>query len=353
MCRILSWMRNISDILLRPVKFVKGGLAQAAVGIEDNDSGELSLYTESGALLGPGRNAATGLGRTICTDYYIAFGGGRFIASDPETTNKVMRGSLDEDGNFVWAPAVFTAGGQTIAGISYCGGYFFVTSRTNNEDGSRTCYIARGASGGTLWSETTFLDGSGSCGSVACKPDGVRPDGTPKTLYCSVGEGAGDDPNYAVLYSATSNNGLSWSTNVSSNPASASDVAAGKDVFVTGGFDFSIVTVGGFSQGTAAAQANWSSTKEAGGRRSDQPVPGGTADAATFCETVVFVNPGGGYFIALTGESAENSVYVLKSASGRGGWTIIGHYTGSDPDSGASVAGLSVIGKNIGTIVKI
>ena len=338
---------------MRPVKFVKGGLAQAAVGIEDNNSGELSLYTESGALLGPGRNAATGLGRTICTDYYIAFGGGRFIASDPETTNKVMRGSIDEDGNFVWAPAVFTAGGQTIAGISYCGGYFFVTSRTNNEDGSRTCYIARGAE---WWhcngARQHFWMDSGCCGSVACKPDGVRQDGTPKTLYCSVGEGAGDDPNYAVLYSATSNNGLSWSTNVSSNPASASDVAAGKDVFVTGGFDFSIVTVGGFSQGTAAAQANWSSTGS-GWTAVNQPVPGGTADAATFCETVVFVNPGGGYFIALTGKSAENSVYVLKSASGRGGWTIIGHYTGSDPDSGASVAGLSVIGKNIGAIVKI
>jgi len=338
---------------MRPVKYVKDDRAQAAIGIEDLETGELWLYTDRGDSVGRGRHAATGLGYTLCTDDYIAFGDGYFIASADEKA--VRRGWLDDHGSFVWMPA-FTARGQRIQGISYCGGYFFVTSIAVADDGKPTCYIARGAAGGTQWDETEYLSGASRCGSVAAKPDGLKPDGTAKHLYCAVGVGDGDDPSYGVIYSATSSNGLSWTKNVSSNPGAGSYVGAGKNTFVTGGFAFSTVeTDGGSLQGTTAAQANWSGIGS-GWTAVDQPVPGGTLDASTGCSGAVFVNSGdddGGYFIAVTDESAKDSVYVLKSLNGRGGWTVLTHYTSSNPEFGVASAGLSVLGKNIGKIVKI
>ena len=220
--------------------------------------------------------------------------------------------------------------------------------------GRRICYIARGAKGGTQWDELT-LDTAQDCGLVAARKTGVDDDGKPIYLYCAAGLGIGDTENYVSLFSATSNNGLNWSGGVQSGTPSGGSYIGSKDVFVTGGFAYSVVTVdaGGVvgTRGLGAAKPNLSPTAAIG--IAYMPVPGGSADYSSVGEGAVFVtgrDSKSGYFVAVASESAKNVAYALKSSTGN----ALG--PGHELDGwqrGASIAGLSIVGTTLGKIVKI
>ena len=339
------------DMLMRPIRYVEAeDLTQAAIALVIGHEAA-KLQTIDGEILGPGNHAASGLGRTVCTKGCVAFGGECFIASFAENNDKaVKRGTLDDGGNLVWHPA-FTVGGVDIKGISYCGGAFFVTSRSEHVGdifSPRTLYIARSIDG-IAWSEQTFMAGGYNCGSVAYEKT--------NELYCHVGEqAASPSALYTTLYSATSVDGMTWTNHTSGNPYSAgfpTGVGAGNGGFVTGGFKFSVGT-----PNTAAAQAN-ASSDGIGWTAVDLPVIGGTAAHDSFCTSVVFVDAGeeagGGYFVgAVIGNSYRVPAYALRSTNGTS-WSIIGQWGDpSDPANGYVYAtGLSVIGTDIGEIVVI
>lgn len=333
---------------------------QVLISIEKGD--DTILYNIDEVEFRRGRTAASGLGYTVISDGYIAFGGVRdedsfvscFIASHAASTD-LSKGTIKTDDlgqtELVWTSAGGVPGDE-IRGISFCNGFFFITSRQIGDP--PTLYITY-STDAKKFKSSSFMSGADDCGTVACNlQDKDNP------IYCCVGMGPGGDPNYSVHYSATSRDGLSWSDGRGSMAFSedAPQVAFGKGTFVSGGFNYSVVTEviddEEFLVGTGQALSSASKSGSNFSPGAALAIPGGTAKAASFGGSAIFAKGRGkeGYFVLIaeaSGEDSPDSVVAFKSSSGSI-WSRVGSWGRPDDVDSSRFGSLSVIAKDPGKI---